>query len=169
MYPGSSRFTQVYQRMVEWFHSHPPDHAIRGATIGVFAAFTPTIGIQIPIIIGFRLLLSRYWEFSLPVAISCTFITNVFTFAPIYYLFVVTGRVMLGRWGEVGGFDVFSAKLRSVTQGDAGLFEGMWHSLVGILEIFGLPLFVGCLPWATGLALLTYITASRIARNRTPD
>lgn len=146
--------------------SHPPEHAARGVGIGMFAAMTPTIGIQIPIMIGMWLCVRRWFDFSLPIAIACTFITNVFTFVPIYYLFVVTGRFMLGQNDEVRSFDFFSSRLTTTVNDPSVEPIGMLTNMIQIFDAFGLPLMLGCLPWAISISIVSYIFVWRLVRHR---
>jgi hypothetical protein len=130
---------------------HAPEYIARGTAVGLVIAFTPTVGVQMPMVFLLWILI-RYlrpsWEFSLIVGIAWTWVTNVFTMAPVYYIFLVTGRVILGRWDKLRGFEVFHEKLSASLAVDAGVVETLWTSLVNLFEQFGLPLWVGSIPWA---------------------
>ena len=95
-------------------------------------------------------------------------VTNVFTLGPIYYGFVLTGQILLGRWDEPLGYESFTSRLDALLAGnpDAGWLEEFWLGTVSILDAFGLPLFVGCLPWAIGFAWFGYFWAIRFVRRR---
>ena len=144
----------------------PPEFAARGAAIGMFAAFTPTIGIQIPIIIGFWIAIRRYWNFSLAISIACTFITNFATAFPIYYVFLVTGRIMQGAWDDLNGYDAFADRLSRMLPEDAGTWELIWVSLNNILSTYGIAMGLGSLPWAISIGALTYFVVLRYGRMR---
>ena len=78
-----------------------PGHSARGSAFGLFISFTPTVGIQMPLVFILWVLtrwFKKEWDFSLPIAIAWTWVSNVATMVPLYYLFLVTGRIMLGRW-----------------------------------------------------------------------
>ncbi len=144
----------------------PPEFAARGAAIGMFAAFTPTIGIQIPIIIGFWMAIRRYWNFSLAISIACTFITNFATAFPIYYVFLVTGRIMQGAWNDLNGYDAFADRLSRMLPEDAGTWELIWVSLNNIMSTYGIAMVLGSLPWAISIGALTYFVVLRYGRMR---
>jgi len=138
---------------------HAPDHIGRGSAVGLFVAFTPTLGVQMPavLLIWFLTRLWRpSWDFSLVVAIAWTWVTNVFTMAPVYYVFLVTGRILLGRWDRLRGFEVFQDKLTASLAVDAGPFESLWVYMVNLFDKFGLPMWIGSLPWAALAAWLGY-------------
>ncbi len=143
-----------------------PEFAARGAAIGMFAAFTPTIGIQIPIIIGFWMAIRRYWNFSLAISIACTFITNFATAFPIYYVFLVTGRIMQGAWDDLNGYDAFADRLSRMLPEDAGTWELIWVSLNNIMSTYGIAMVLGSLPWAISIGALTYFVVLRYGRMR---
>ncbi|MAV24596.1 MAG: hypothetical protein CMQ05_00570 [Gammaproteobacteria bacterium] len=156
-----------------WYHElrglivqHPPEFAARGVAIGMFAAFTPTIGIQIPVIIGFWMAVRRQWNFSIAISIACTFVTNFATAFPIYYVFLVTGRIMQGAWDDLNGYDAFAARLSQMLPEDAGTWEVIWVSLNNIISTYGASMFLGCLPWATSISALSYFVVLRYGRMR---
>lgn len=61
----------------------------RGLALGIFVAFTPTIGIQMIIVCALVL----FFPGNLPIALAVTWITNVATAAPIYF-----AEYKLGVW-----------------------------------------------------------------------
>jgi uncharacterized protein (DUF2062 family) len=158
------KISRWYKRLIVRMRQHPPEEAVRGATIGMMTAFTPTVGIQIPILIGVWMLVHRRWNFSLPIALSCTFVTNVFTIGPIYYLFVVTGRVLLGRLDELQGFEVFNSRLAANASEQLSFWQSLWSGFVGLMDSFGLPMFVGCIPWAILIGGITWFLSDRIVK-----
>lgn len=149
----------------------PPEFAARGVLFGVFFAFTPLVGIQLAMILAFWSFIRAFvprWDFNLIVAMAWIWVTNVFTLGPIYYGFVLTGQYMLGRWDEPLGYDAFSSRLHELlaARPDASALEEFWYGTVSVLDAFGLPLFLGCLPWAIGLAIGGYFWSLRFVRRR---
>ena len=144
---------------------YPPEYTARGTAVGLAIAFTPTIGVQMPMVILLWLLI-RYLrpacEFNLVVAVAWTWLTNLFTMAPVYYLFLLTGRILMGRWGNLRGFDVFHAKLHTSLAVDAGPLESIWVYTVNLFEQFGLPMWVGSIPWALLFAWFGYRWSLRL-------
>lgn len=82
--------------MHEILHADDPPHRLAlGAAIGMFVAFTPTIGFQTAIV------LFAAWRFRANKAIGLpiVWISNPATAVPIYYGCFVVGRFVLGREG----------------------------------------------------------------------
>jgi uncharacterized protein (DUF2062 family) len=102
------------------------------------------------------------WEFNLVVALAWTWLTNVFTMAPVYYIFLVTGRIMLGRWDKLRGFDAFHEKLNASLAIEAGPLDTLWIYMVKLFEQFGLPMWVGSVPWALFFGWIGYRWSLRL-------
>ena len=104
-----------------------------GFAIGVFIALTPTIGVQIPLII----LSALFLRVNIPVALAASWVTNPLTAPVIYPL-----QYKLGLW--LSGAP------------DANVLEGY----TGMLRIFfryAIPLWVGSLISATFCSSLGYV------------
>lgn len=158
--------------------SHSPEYSARGVLFGMLVALTPTVGVQMPIVLllwlGVRALRPQ-WDFNLLVGMAWTWVTNVVTVPPIYYTFYLTGRVMLGHGGPAQGYDSFSAMLEQTLSTNATWLETLWVYTVGLFERFGVPMFVGSLPWAVigswicyrwSLRFVKRVRAARARRRR---
>lgn len=122
----------------------------RGTAIGLAFGLTPTVGIQMPMILLFWSIAKWFaprWKFNLIVALAWTWPTNVVTAPAYYYLCLITGRLLMGE-GAGLGFDEFRAHIDGVLARDAGTLESLWVYTVEIFGTWGVPLFVGCVPWA---------------------
>jgi len=129
---------------------HPPEYTARGVAVGLLVALTPTVGVQMPIVFFIWLAarkLRRAWDFNLVVALAWTWVTNVATAPPLYYLYIVTGRMLLGRWDDLQGYEQFSMRLAQTLPQDAGWLESAWLYVLNLFRVFGEPMFVGCVPW----------------------
>lgn len=143
---------------------HSAAFSARGVLVGVLVALTPTVGVQMPLVFLFWLLvrwLKPRWEFNLLVALAWTWISNVLTLPPLYYAFYLTGRLMLGRSGPPQGYDSFAAMLEQTMSVDAGWLETAWIYIWTLFERFGVPMFVGCIPWAIIGAWVSYYWSLR--------
>lgn len=144
----------------------PPEYVARGVAVGLAIAFTPTVGVQLIAVFGLWAL-SRYlperYRFHIVPAFAWVWVTNVFTIGPIYYTFLLTGQAMLGRFEELGsiGLEAFSTRLTELVSAETGFFEGLWEGTVALFDIWGLPLFIGSLPWAIASAWLGYVWSLR--------
>ncbi len=150
---------------------HPPEYTARGVLFGLIVAMTPTVGVQMVIVFAIWFVVRTIrpsWDFNVIIAMVWTWVTNIFTLAPIYYIFLVTGRIMLGEGDDLSGYDAFSTQLADALASDAGIVESLWVYTASLFEIWGLPMFVGSLPWAALSAWLGYRWSLRlITRFRT--
>lgn len=138
---------------------HPPEYTARSVLFGLVVAMTPTVGIQMPIVflIWIAIRFARpQWTFNVIIAMAWTWVTNVFTLAPIYYVFLVTGRVMLGAEGGIGGYDAFASDLKKALSADAGIVESLWVYTIELFRTWGVPMFIGSIPWAALCSWLGY-------------
>ena len=55
---------------------------------------------------------------------------------------------MLGRWEEVLGFGEFSEKLEEILLIGGGGITAIWDITLAMIKLWGVPLFIGCIPWA---------------------
>jgi len=143
----------------------PPEYTARSVLFGMLVAMTPTVGVQMPIVFLIWLpirYLRPQWNFNVVVAMAWTWVTNVFTLGPIYYVFLVTGRLMLGAEGGLTGYDEFAAMLQKSLDTDAGIVESLWIYTVDLFRIWGVPMFVGSIPWAILASWLSYRWSLRL-------
>ena len=127
--------------LVHVLHANDPPHQLAlGAAIGVFVAITPTVGVQMALVLLLSWLLRANKVIGLPIV----WMTNPATIVPIYYSCYLVGRKMLGLpgigrswWEELQGFHDFAF---------------YWKKL---LEV-ALPLWLGCLVVAFAMAYPTY-------------
>lgn len=172
----SERFTR-WQRLVRLLrlrlvvplkrgHHHPPEHTARGVLVGLAWALTPTIGIQMGLCLVTWLVARRFfkWDFSLLVSCAWTWATNVVTMLPCYYVFYVTGQLILGRFGDLSGYHDFLALWQS-NVGDDEFVDFDWLQYVEQLLVgWGLPLLVGSIPWAVLGSWAGYVWSLRFIR-----
>ncbi len=148
---------------------HPPEYTARGVAIGVAWAFTPTVGIQMYMVLMTWLVCKPFkrFEFSVLVACAWTWVTNVFTLLPCYYGFYVTGQIMLGRWDDLAGWNAFVGTWRNIVLGrDAGVWESLLRYVTQVAKQEWEPLVLGSIPWAVGLAWLGYVWSLKFLRHR---
>ena len=144
---------------------HPPEHSARGVAVGLAWGLTPTVGIQmifcfITWVIGRRFC---RWDFSLILAITWTWATNVVTLVPCYYLFYMTGQMMLGRFDDLSGYGEFIKLFdnQMIVDTEMGYLELIWAHTVMLFKGWGLPLVIGCLPWSAVGAWAGYVWSLR--------
>jgi uncharacterized protein len=146
---------------------HDPEYTARGSLVGVLIAMSPLVGIQMAIVgviwAAVRWVAPR-WGFNLVVALAWTWITNVFTLPPIYYVFLLTGRLIMGRFDEPMGFGEFSRLLTEIVTRDESFFEAAWLATVDVVNTWGWPMMVGCVPWAIACSIPAYYWSLSVIR-----
>ena len=148
---------------------HSPDYTARSVFFGLLVAMTPTVGVQMLIVLAIWFVvrfLRPAWDFNVVIAMLWTWITNVFTLGPVYYVFLITGRIMLGGGGGHSGYNAFAERLEQTLAVDAGFIESLWIYTVDLFEIWGLPMFLGSVPWSILIAALGYWWSLRLVTKR---
>ena len=152
---------------------HAPEYTARGVFVGIAFGLTPTVGIQIGIVIVLwsivRSMLPR-WDFNLIVALAWVWLSNVFTMVPLYFGFLVTGRMIMGHSESLPSYETFTKELTSTFEVEADGLTGFWQQTVNLFDLFGTPMLVGCIPWALIGGWVGYIwTAKYLRRRRSLD
>ena len=139
---------------------HPPEYTARGVLVGMMWAMTPLVGIQMTTVlftwIGAKKIFK--WNFSLPVALAYTWVTNVFTMWPIYYVFYATGKIMMGDF-DISAFSAFAEAGRQAFTVSVSPWEITKAIMifVGLLmKEWGLAMAIGCLPWSIFCGWFSY-------------
>ena len=144
---------------------HPAEHSARGVAMGLAWGLTPTVGIQMPLVFLIWVM-ARYlfnWNFSLILALAWTWATNVITLVPCYFLFYMTGQIMLGRFDDLSGYSEFEKLLANMMVDDStmGSLRLIWTYTMAIYAAWGWPLVIGCLPWSFLGAWAGYVWSLR--------
>ena len=147
---------------------HPPEYKARGVAVGLAWAMTPLVGIQMWAVfmtwIGAKKIFK--WKFSLPLGLAWTWVTNVFTMIPVYYIFYVTGQLM--RWDiqNIGGYAKLSKILNDTFLSDLGFWDkwGLFFKL--LLQDYGVSMMIGCLPWLIGTSVAGYYLTLKFEQKR---
>ena len=141
-----------YKLLIPILRSHAPAiETARGVSVGLISAMTPLVGIQmalVGVVWALQRAIAPNWKFNIVAAMAWTWVTNVFTVPIVYYIFLITGRLILGRWEKVLGFDEFSEKLEEILSIGGGGITAIWAITLAMIELWGVPLFIGCIPWA---------------------
>lgn len=138
-----------------------PEQIARGAAIGVFVAFTPTVGFQMLI----AAVLATWCRASRPVAVVPVWITNPLTIPPIFALTYQVGRLF------VTGPDAFDVYHRLTDVAGRLTHHGAWEVFDRFGELLGLggevfiPMCVGCVIVGAIAAGLTYLLTLSLVRS----
>ena len=147
---------------------HPPEYTARGVGVGMAWALTPSIGIQMVFCFVTWLVAKKVfkWDFSVLIAMAWTWTTNVVTAIPCFYLFFVTGQIILKGFDDLSGYEEFSRQWEALVRQDSdmGYFESLWREMSIAAEVWGVPLLIGCLPWSVLGGLSGYYLSLRFIR-----
>lgn len=142
--------------------THSAEHTARGVANGVFWGLTPTIGLQTLEIVAtwivWRKVLRK--DSSLLQALIWVWVNNPVTMIPMYYAFYVTGVWLIGGSGLAGGYATFADLWTANTE------AGWVVRVAAILRAIGVPLIIGCIPYASVGSTLSYRWALRVVRRR---
>jgi uncharacterized protein (DUF2062 family) len=152
-----------YRLVIPIFRSrHAPEYTARGVANGVFWGLTPSVGVQTIAIVAtwfiLRTVLRR--DSSLVQAFIWVWVNNPITMIPLYYGFYVTGLWLTGDAGEAAGYKLFADLLSA----DTG--ASWWVRVTGIVTALGIPLMIGCVPYALSGTALSYRWALSLVRRR---
>jgi uncharacterized protein (DUF2062 family) len=142
--------------------THPAEYTARGVANGVFWGLTPTVGLQTIEITGTWLIARKLFnkDSSLLQAYLWVWVNNPVTMVPMYFVFYVTGLVLLGDLSESADYDGFVAIWTTAAAMD------WWAGFRAIVRAIGAPLFLGAVPYAVVGTALTYRWALAIVRRR---
>lgn len=131
-----------------------------GTTVGMFIGMTPTVGIQMIIVMCVAILTKRFFEFNRVAALITVYISNPVTMIPIYYLDYKVGTVFFG--GDVSR-DEFAKILEYES------FAGWWTTIVDLFVGIGVPLIVGSLVVAALCSAVTYPVMRKLLKAFRPE
>lgn len=162
--PFSGWYRNIYRLVRSKFvipvmrSKHSPEHTARGVMVGLVCGMTPTVGIQMLVVLTIWGVARKLfeWDFSLVNGIAWSWVTNVFTMVPIYYVFYVTGQLMMGRFEKLSGYDSFERVWSVLLTTEGGSWERMVTWFHALIADWGLPLVVGCIPWSIVCGFLGY-------------
>ena len=127
-----------------------------GGAIGMFVALTPTVGIQMVLVLLLALLTKRWFRFNKVAALLMVYVSNPLTVVPIYWFSYKLGTIYFPG-------DTSRREFEALFQYD-GLAE-WWASFTKLFVDVGLPLLAGSLVMATCCGLATYPILLRVIRN----
>lgn len=147
---------------------HSPEYTARGVAVGMFWAMTPLVGIQMYLCFMTWLLFKplKNANFSLVISFAWTWVTNVFTMLPIYYLFYATGQIMRGDWHNITGYDTFLTSWHAAFDAGAGFWQAALDLMALLAKELGLSMGIGCLPYAIASAWFSYKFSLKYVRRR---
>ncbi len=136
----------------------PRDEIALGASIGMFWAINPLVGVQMYLVtfnwLVFKLIGVR---FNLAIALAMVWITNPLTMPFFYYLFYISG-IYFSKLFNIHfvflSFDHFKMILEQT--GNLSFIEGLKFWFNFLIGDFGIPAIIGGLVWAIPLSIIIY-------------
>ncbi len=140
------------ERLKRWFveivkADRDPHSVALGAAIGMFVALQPCMGIQMSIAVPIAFLLRA----NKVIAAAMVWLTNPFTFIPIYFGCYLTGTL------------VYPSSRITLEEFERIAKHLTWNEFLQLGRQIVRPLLVGCLIQGLLWAVLTYFVVYRIA------
>lgn len=159
----------IYKRLIRpMIHStQPPVYKARGVAVGMAWAMTPLVGVQMGLVaMTWGVSKAFKWSFSLPLALAWTWVTNVITLPPIYYLFYVTGQLMRGQFQDISGYQSLQILIKDVFLSNEPFVQQVADFLKLFVQDWGISMFVGCVPWIIIGSIAGYQLTMRFEKRR---
>ncbi|MCA9063387.1 MAG: DUF2062 domain-containing protein [Planctomycetaceae bacterium] len=140
------RSPRAVLRMVLSLDGSP--HAIAlGTAIGVAIGMTPTVGIQMMLVMALAFVLSPVCRFNRVAAVGAVYVSNPVTVVPLYWFLYWVGTLFVGGHHTSDDF-------RRVLEFDG--FSGWWQTVCYLGTEVGVPLGIGTAIVAPVCGLVTY-------------
>jgi len=137
-----------------------PQAVAGGFALGVFVAFTPTIGFQIVLAI----FLATAFNLNRPAALLTVWITNVATMAPIYTFNYWVGSLFLPGPPVAEVYSTFAAIGVQLVKMDFWEFGRQFETMLGLSKTMAIPLLLGSITVGLASAGITYLGAMAVIR-----
>lgn len=155
-----------YRLMIPLYRSlHERESAIRSVVVGVFVAMTPLLGIHMLLVLAIWFLQKLFFKqksFNPLVAMAWTWLGNIFTLPPLYYLYIFTGYLLLGRGVFHLGISEFSQQLKAILQTHSGWLHEIIDATIAINHLWGEALLMGSIPWTILATILSHFWMKKI-------
>lgn len=126
-----------------------------GTAVGMFIGLTPTVGIQMALVVLLAALVRRLFTFNRIAALVAVYVSNPLTVVPLYWFNYRVGTLF---FPATVGRKEFSQLL------EYSSLKEWWETISSLFVLVGAPLLAGSLLVATVGSLLTY-PAVRILHN----
>lgn len=137
-----------------------PHSIALGTAIGMFIGMTPTVGIQMILVVIFAFLVKPLFQFNRLAALITVYISNPVTLVPLYWFNYKIGNLFFEGHSTREDFE----KILHY-QG----FSEWWQTIVDLFVGIGEPLVVGSLVVASALSLITYPLMFLLVKSFHPD
>ena len=132
-----------------------PQSIALGTTVGIFIGMTPTVGVQMILVMLFAFLVSPVFRFNRIAALVTVYISNPLTLVPLYWFNYKIGTLFFDG-------DLTREKFSRIMTYNS--FDQWWDTVVTLAVDVGKPLMVGSLLVATVCAAITFPTMYWLVR-----
>ncbi|MGD9857306.1 MAG: DUF2062 domain-containing protein [Planctomycetaceae bacterium] len=132
-----------------------PHNIALGSAIGVFVAFTPTVGIQMLLVLLIAALTRPLFRFNKMAGVIAVYISNPLTMVPLYWFNYTIGRLYFPS-------TMSRREFAAIFQYDG--FQEWWQAITKLFVDVGVPLLFGSLLVAGVCSLATYPLMLRLLR-----
>ena len=145
-----------------------PERLALGAAIGMLVGLTPTVGVQMAMVVLIAAI--PRLKFNVPIACAMVWVSNPFTMIPLYYSMYWLGVLLLSR--REMHFDKFETTVQALIdsiKGAESLLEAAWQGLTGMFSIgmhVAVPMWIGGTVLGILAAIPTYVIVLRWVRRR---
>ena len=118
-----------------------------GVAVGMFWGMTPTVGVQMALVVAFYYLCKPLFDFNVKASLVTVYISNPLTMLAIYYFDYRVGALFVEG-------DLTKAELAAVLEYDS--FAGWWETVTDLTVRVGWPMLIGALVVGAASALAAY-------------
>lgn len=132
-----------------------PVYIARGTAIGLFFGFSPMIWQMNFVLLAWVIGRFFKWNFSLPIGLALTWVSNTVTNIPLLYLYYIIGN-FLTNGGKPGGYKTFVAFFN----------DGIWNGIKLLAKDWGISILIGSAIMMVTSAVAGYFISYRYAKMR---
>ena len=118
-----------------------------GVAVGMFWGMTPTVGVQMALVVGFYYLCKPLFDFNVKASLVTVYISNPLTMLAIYYFDYRVGALFVEG-------DLTKAELAAVLEYDG--FADWWETVKDLTVQVGWPMLIGAVVVGAASALAAY-------------
>ncbi len=147
-------------RVLKQYKDHSPHYFARSVCVGIVFGISPAVGQTGMCFAAWTILRLFKLPFSLILSCALTFISNPATTPFLYYLFYMTGQMLMGS--KSMPFKAFIVEFNKIFSQDISL-RTLYDVAVNLLKGMGEPILYGYLLWAVIAGGVGYFLAYRAA------
>ena len=124
-----------------------PHQIALGVAVGFFWGMTPTVGVQMLLVLGFYYLCKPFFTFNVKASLVTVYISNPLTMLAIYWFDYEVGTLFVSG-------DLTKSELAAVLE--YGSFGEWWETVKDLVLRVGWPMLIGSAAVGTTCALVSY-------------